>query len=108
MSISPGYKQFVLDQLEPAAPITAKAMFGGIGLYAYEFFFAILAYDRLYFKVDDTNRPDFEQAGMEPFQPFSDGRTMAYYEVPVEVLEDQDELRGWAEKAIAVARRAKR
>jgi TfoX N-terminal domain len=30
-------------------------------------FFALIAEDRLYFKVNDTTRPDFEGLGMEPF-----------------------------------------
>jgi TfoX/Sxy family transcriptional regulator of competence genes len=32
---------------------------------------------------------------------------MKYYEVPVEVLEDVDALKEWADKAIEVARRAR-
>ena len=88
--------------------ITAKNMFGGVGLYADEFYFALMADDRLYFKVDDSNRPDFEAAGMGPFRPYDDERAMQYYEVPIEVLEDADALQQWAEKAIAVSRAAKK
>ena len=108
MAVTPGYREFVIEQLEPIAPITAKSMFGGVGLYAEEYFFALIADDRLYFKVDDANRPDFEAAGMEPFRPYGDERAMKYYEVPIGVLEDVDALRHWAEKAIAVAQRAKK
>ncbi len=68
-------------------------------------FFALIADDVLYFKVDDSNRIDFETRGMEPFRPYGeDGEVMGYYCVPEEVLEDPDE---WAEKAILVALRAK-
>jgi len=34
-----------------------------------------------------------------------DGETMQYYQVPVDLLEDPEALRPWAEKAIAVATR---
>ncbi len=44
---------------------------------------------------------------MEPFRTYGDERAMQYYEVPIEVLEDEDALQRWAAKAIAVARRAK-
>jgi DNA transformation protein len=83
-------------------------MFGGVGIYAEEVFFALIADDALYLKVDDSNRFDFETRGMEPFRPYGEGgEEMGYYCVPEEVLEDADELRTWAEKAILVARRAK-
>jgi len=62
----------------------------------------------LYFKVDDSNRPDFEEAGTGPFRPYDDDRTMNYYEVPAEVLEDPDELKRWCTKALEVARISKR
>jgi DNA transformation protein len=81
-------------------------MFGGAGLYFDGLFFALIADDILYFKVDDSNRPDYEAAGMGPFRPFPDKSTvMRYYEVPIEVLENRDALREWAEKARRVAER---
>ncbi len=107
MAISPGYRDFVIEQLKHVGSITSKSMFGGVGLYAEGYYFALIGDDRLYFKVDDSNRPDFEAAEMEPFRPYGDERAMQYYEVPIEVLEDVDALQRWAAKAIAVARRAK-
>ena len=59
MSVSPSYRAFVLEQLEPLAPIQAKAMFGGVGIYGGGFFFALMDNDRLYFKVDERTRGDF-------------------------------------------------
>jgi DNA transformation protein len=67
-----------------------------------------VAEDTLYFKVDDSNRPEFEAAGMGPFLPWGDPeRPMQYYELPAEVLEDPDQLAPWMAKAIAVAERVK-
>ena len=98
----------MLEQLRYTGPVTARSMFGGAGLYCDGLFFALIDDDTLYFKVDDTNRADFEAAGMGPFRPYGDERAMQYYQVPVEVLEDPDRLRTWAEKALAVARRKKK
>ena len=74
-----------------------------------ELFFALIANDTLYFKVDDSNRPDFEKLGMKPFQPYGEGsEAMKYYAVPEDLLEDPDALRPWAEKSIAVAAKQKK
>lgn len=108
MPVSEGYKTFVIEQLSHCANISSRRMFGGVGLYADEFFFALIANDRLYFKVDDSNRPDFEAKGMAPLRPYNDERTMKYYEVPIEVLEDVDELKRWCDKAVIVSKNAKK
>jgi len=83
-------------------------MFGGVGIYADQLFFALIADDTLYLKVDDSNRLDFERLGMRPFQPYGEGgEVMQYYQVAAEFLEDPETLRPWAEKAIAVAAQKK-
>lgn len=108
MAFSKGYRDFVVEQLERIVPVTAKSMFGGVGLYTEGLFFALIAEDRLYFKVDDSTRPDFERVGMEPFRPFGEESAMGYYEVPADVLEDVDQLGPWMRKAMDVAAKAKR
>src|SRR5713226_2322603 len=108
MAASESYRVFVLEQLARVTPVTAKSMFGGVGIYARGLFFALIAEDRLYFKVDDSTRPDFERLGMEPFRPFGDDSTMGYYEVPADVMEDATQLAPWVEKAIDVAAKPKR
>jgi DNA transformation protein len=83
-------------------------MFGGLCFFAEGRAFALVAEDTLYFKVDDSNRPDFEAEGMGPFLPFGDpAKPMQYYQLPEEVLEDPDLLRVWMAKAIAVAAKTK-
>jgi len=99
------FKAFVLDQLSAVPDVRVKAMFGGHGIYAGERFFGILDEGRLYFKVDETTRGDYESRGMGPFTYEMKGRemTMGYYEVPLDVLENAMELEFWAQKAIRVA-----
>jgi DNA transformation protein and related proteins len=108
MAVSGTYRLFVLEQLGRIAPVVGKSMFGGVGIYAQGLFFALIAEDRLYFKVDDATRPDFERLGMEPFRPFGEQKAMGYYEVPADVMEDSTQLAIWTKKAIAVAAKAKR
>ena len=107
MAVSESYRDFVLEQLGRVTPVTSKSMFGGVGIYARELFFALIADDRLYFKVDDSTRPDFERLGMEPFQPFEQESSLGYYEVPADVLEDAGQLAPWMQRAIDVAAKAK-
>jgi DNA transformation protein len=110
MAVSSSFRILVVDQLNRAVPrIRARPMFGGVGLYSGELFFALIADDTVYFKVDASTRPEFEARGMEPFRPFGDeSGTMQYYQLPEDVLEDPETLRAWAEKALAVARQSKR
>lgn len=107
MAVSESYRVFVLEQLGRVAGVTGKSMFGGVGIYADRVFFALIADDRLYFKVNDSTRPDFERFGMQAFQPFGDESAMGYYEVPADVLEDTVQLANWMRKAIDVATSAK-
>jgi DNA transformation protein len=108
MAVSAEYREFVLEQLGRVAPVQAKRMFGGVGVYSDGLFFALMDDDALYLKVDDSNRGDFEAAGSGPFRPYGDERAMQYYVLPAELLEDPDRLRPWVHKAIDVARAARK
>lgn len=109
MSVGNDFRDFVLEQLAAAGRVTARRMFGGVGLYLDGLFFALMDDDVLYFKTDDTNRPRFQRAGSRPFCPYPDrpDYQMGYWEVPAEVLEDADELAIWAREAQAVALRSR-
>jgi DNA transformation protein and related proteins len=104
--------EYIIDQLRDWAPVTARRLFGGWGVYRGPLMFGLIARDTLYFRVDAANRPDYEAAATGP-RPFtytmSNGKTaaMAYYEVPPDVLEDVEALPQWAAKAEAAALRAK-
>jgi DNA transformation protein len=107
LAVSDGFRTFVLDQLEGLGDVVPRSMFGGVGLYCGGLFFGILAGDRLYLKVDDTNRGEYERAGENAFRPYPDrAGTMRYYAVPLDVLEAAPDLIAWARRAVAVADRA--
>ena len=103
-----GFVDFVRDQLQPWASVTAQRMFGGFGLYRGAVMFAIVAGDTLYFRTDDGNRARYEGAAMSPFRYERSGRRVAlrYHEVPAVVLEKPDELVDWAAGAYAAALRS--
>lgn len=54
-------------RLTPMGPVTGRNMFGGFGIFMDGLMFGLVAYDELYFKVDDGNRADYESAGSRPF-----------------------------------------
>lgn len=109
MPVSPEFREYALEQLRGVAPVTARSMFGGVGVYSDGLFFALLDDDTLYFKTDEASRGDYEARGMEPFRPYGPGAAaMAYHQVPGELLESAQLLRPWMEQALEVARRARR
>lgn len=110
MATNSDFADEVVERLQRVVSgLRARRMFGGVGLYSGEQFFGIVAYDRLWFKVDDSNRADYETCGMGPFQPFPDRpTTMSYFEVPTHLFDEAEELRVWAMRSVAVARRAKK
>jgi DNA transformation protein and related proteins len=99
------YLQYVLEQLAGLPGVRSNRMFSGAGLYQDEVFFGLLFGETLYFKVDDSNRPDYESRGMAQFRPYKDRPQVSftYYEVPPEVLEDRQELVAWARRAVEAA-----
>ncbi|MBP7617596.1 MAG: TfoX/Sxy family protein [Geothrix sp.] len=108
MAVSVSFRTYLLDQLGQIRPITTRPMFGGLTFFAEGRAFALADDGVIYFKVDDSNRPDFVAAGKGPFLPFGDpDKPMQYYELPEEVLEDPEALAQWMAKAIAVAMKAK-
>lgn len=97
----------VEDALGAVVPVTSKPMFGGLGIYSRDLFFALIDEDRLYFKVDDLNRGDYEAADREPFVPYEGAKPMmGYWELPEGLLDQPDELAVWIDKSLAVAERA--
>jgi DNA transformation protein len=95
------FVSFVLDQLSGLSGIRHRRMFGATGLYQGELFFAIVDDGRLYFRTDDQSRPEYESRGMKAFQPTPGQVLKNYYEVPVDVLEDDTVLCEWARRAVA-------
>jgi DNA transformation protein len=110
MSVSDSFHTFVLEQIgRVTTRARSRRMFGGVGIYSGEHFFALLDDDVLFFKVDDSTRNDFIAKGMRAWSPFEDGReAQGYYQLPPELLEDPDELRPWVEKAVMAAAHKKK
>ena len=103
------FVHFVVENLQPLGPVVAKRMFGGHGLFLHDVMFALVAWDTLYLKVDEVNRPAYDARDLAPFSYVGQqGRavTMSYCEAPPEGLDDPDVLATWARQAYEAALRA--
>jgi DNA transformation protein len=97
----------LLARLMPLGPVAARAMFGGYGIYLDGVMFGIAAGERFYFKIDDTTRGRYVEAGMAAFRPYGNHVVLrSYYEVPPAALAQGEALRDLAAKAHRVAARA--
>lgn len=94
------FKDYCLEQLEGLGRVTARAMFGGHGLYFGAVFFGIVFRGKLYFRTDGDTRTAYVEQGMEPFRPSETQTLKTYYEVPGEVLEKAEDAVRWAGQAV--------
>src|SRR4051812_21953981 len=100
------FKDYVLEQLRGARGVSARAMFGGWGLYKGTLMFGLIASGELFFKVDDRSRAFFDERKARPFTYTAKGgkqASMSYFQVPEDVIEDTEELGVWIARACDAA-----
>jgi len=99
----------LLGLLADFAPVRAKRMFGGHGLFIDELMIAIVIDDVLYLKVDDGNRGRFVERGLAPFEYEARGRrvSLSYYRAPEELFDEAEIAIEWARSAFEAALRSR-
>ncbi len=90
----------VVKKLASLQGVSSKPMFGGYGIFRDSKMFALIKGKGLFFKVDDSNRADYEAAGSKQYKP------MPYYQVPDDVLANTPKLLIWAKASVQVANAA--
>ena len=106
----PPLVEHCLELFAPLGTVRPKSMFGGWGFYLDELFFALIADETLFLKVDAETEAAFSAAACYPFTyTYKDGRsvTMAYWSAPEEAMESPPMMRDWARLALGAALRAK-
>ena len=106
MAVSPEYKAFLLEMLEPIGDVSVRSMFGGGGVFCHGVMFGLIADEKLFLKVDEDLQPEFEAEGLGPFVYEASGGkrgVMSYFEAPDSAYDDQDEMLLWARKALDAA-----
>lgn len=111
MSASPESIAFVMELLEPVAVIEGNRFFGGYGIKSNSTQFAMPVLDRSgelpLYVVNDATRPKYEKLNKQAFSYMTKNGirwVRRYFEVPEDLLEDQEVLLEWAKESIAVAK----
>ena len=99
---------FVLDQLSDMGDVRSRRMFGGWHISINSIFFGIVFAERLYFKTSEASRERYESMGMGPFRPRATVTLKSLYEVPIDILEDAEDLTSWAHEAVVCQIEAQR
>ena len=94
-----------LELLAPQGAVRARRMFGGHGLYVDDCMVALIAFDKLFLKVNAQTQPAFAAAGCEPFVYDGKGKpiTMSYWTVPADAMESPEFMAPWARLALQAA-----
>jgi DNA transformation protein len=104
MALNEEFRNFVLDQLRGIDDFETKRMFGGLALIHQGSAFAKIKHEKVWLKVDDTNRGSFEKMDMPQYTYGKDNsRKLNFYETPLDILEDRDKLKDWVQKSIEIA-----
>ena len=118
MAISKDFADYCCELLSGVGSPVAKRMFGGWGISVEGLTIAVIAdlthlggaNVKLYLKVDDSTKAQFEAAGGQRFEMASkDGKPMGmnYYTVPDDAMESPDAMLPWARLALSSAVAAK-
>ena len=99
------FVDYIIDLLSAYGTIRARRMFGGYGIYCNKIIFAIIINDELYFKAVGDLAKEYKNAGSFPFSYKLDNKTIAlsYWQVPSEIIEEEDLLKTWFNKSLQLA-----
>jgi DNA transformation protein len=107
MSANDDLLEILKEALDAYGFVRGGRMFGGVGVYFDDTFFAIITGGIVYLKTSDQTRRAFEAEGSRPFfYETKTGRTQltSYWRLPDRLLDETDELREWARTSVAAAR----
>jgi len=99
----------IRDLFATFGPVAVRRMFGGVGLFADDVMFALVAAEVIYLKADDRTIPAFQSEGLGPFTyDTKNGKhvLMSYWRMPDRLYDEPDELARWARDALEAARRS--
>jgi DNA transformation protein len=93
----------IMDQLAAVGTLTSRRMFGALGLYSGGVIFGMIVDETLYLRLDEAGFGVLLRLGASPLRPVSrkpDLQSARYISVPLDILEDRDELLGWVRRAV--------
>lgn len=110
MPLSPGFIEFVTEQLDGFGPVSVKKMFGGAVIARDGVGFGILDDDTFFIKADVAFGAELRKRGCRPwsYSVKKDGtvRDIAYWSLPDSAADDPDETSALASRAFDIALKA--
>lgn len=110
MTASRDFTAFVQELFAPLGGVSARAMFGGTGIYSRGVMFGLVHDDILHLKADGAMCQAFEAKGGSPFvYQNASGKpvTTSYWKLPAELIAQPDEVLKWARIALSLAKAEK-
>jgi DNA transformation protein and related proteins len=105
MRMKSSLANYVAEQLSFLGRISNRSIFGGVGIFIDERLLGIVINDQLYLHTGASNLDDYVSRGMEQFKPYPNAfnLTTDHHRVPNEVIDDQQQLKQWGERALQAA-----
>lgn len=112
MSLSPRFRDYVLELLAGFGQVEMKRMFGGALLSRNGVSFAVLDDDTFFLKTDTVLGAELKEQGSQPwrYSVKKDGtvREIAYWSLPDTAADDPDEAVALARRSLAIASAAEK
>jgi DNA transformation protein and related proteins len=105
MRVKSSLATYVTEQLAFLGRISNRAIFGGVGIFIEDRLLGIVINDCLYLHTDKSNLEDYVSRGMEQFKPYPNAfdLTTDHHRVPVEIVEDGEQLKAWGQRSLSAA-----
>lgn len=106
------FKDYIVeDVLGHILGISSRAMFGGHGIYLDGVIVGIIAEGELYLKADKELVAKYKKEGLHPFTYTGNKNKiyeMAYVNVPLETLEDREEIERRINESFEISKKSKK
>lgn len=95
------FLHYALDLFNPLGRLTSKTLFGGNAILKNNITFAMVFDGSIYLKTDKNTVKKYLDLDSKPLSYKKNNKTISlrYYEIPIEVLDDEDQLIQWAIEA---------
>ncbi len=101
---------FALDLFANVGPVSARRMFGGVGLFSEGVMFGLIDDGTIFLKTDEGLRRELSEEGSRPWVYVDRkgpragiAQETSYWSLPEAASDDPEEASAWGAKALAIA-----
>ena len=98
------FLQYALDLFNPLGRLSTKKLFGGNAILKNNITFAMVFDGSIYLKTNKNTVKKYLDLNSKPLSYKKNNKTikLRYYEIPVEILDEEDQLIQWAIEATEI------